>query len=39
MAERSGTTFVARLLQAYEIQPEEGSSTPVKVTFQDDLIR
>lgn len=39
MAERNGTTFLARLLQAYEIRPEEGSSTPMKVTFHDELLR
>ncbi|PVF95243.1 cytochrome P450 [Serendipita vermifera] len=39
MAERNGTTFVARLLQAYEIRPEDGSSVPPSITFQDDLIR
>jgi hypothetical protein len=39
MAWRNGTTFVARLLQAYEILPEQGATTPIQIAFQDDLIR
>ncbi|PVF95240.1 cytochrome P450 [Serendipita vermifera] len=39
MAERNGIMFVARLLQAYEICPEEGASTPEKMAFVDGLVR
>jgi hypothetical protein len=39
MAERNGITFVARLLHAYEIRPEEGASTPEKMLYEDGLVR
>jgi hypothetical protein len=39
IAERNGVLFVARLLQACEILPEEGALEPVKVTFGDSLVR
>jgi hypothetical protein len=39
MAERNGIMFAARLLQAFDIRPEEGASMPVNVTFKDGLMR
>jgi hypothetical protein len=39
MAERNGIMFIARIMQACEILPEEGASTPVKIEFEDGLLR
>ncbi|PVF95239.1 cytochrome P450 [Serendipita vermifera] len=39
MAERNGVLFAARILQAFEILPEDGASMPVRVAFEDGLNR
>jgi hypothetical protein len=31
--------FIARTMQAYQILPEEGASMPLKIEFEDGLIR
>jgi hypothetical protein len=38
MAERNGIMFVARMLQAYEIRPED-ESKPFTVTFDEGLLK
>lgn len=35
MAERNQIMFITRVLQAYEIRPEEGASLPLKIEFED----
>jgi hypothetical protein len=38
MAERNGIMFAARILQAYEIRPEDDSK-PFTVSFDEGLLR